>query len=170
MDRLVSVPKGSVEETAGVTDRTDAVERCYREQADRLWHALVLFCGDQEVANDAVSEAFAQAIGRGPGIDDVDRWVWRSAFNIARGDLRRRGRQTSKVPDLPAEVPTETVDLVRALATLTPKQRASIVLHHYAGYSTRETAQIIGSTAGAVGMHLDRGRKRLRNLLGDDHA
>jgi DNA-directed RNA polymerase specialized sigma24 family protein len=110
MDRLVSVPKGSVEETAGVTDRTNAVERCYREQADRLWHALVLFCGDQEVANDAVSEAFAQAIGRGPGIDDVDRWVWRSAFNIARGDLKRRGRQTSKVPDLPAEVPTETVD------------------------------------------------------------
>jgi RNA polymerase sigma-70 factor (ECF subfamily) len=159
-----------MDETAGVTDRTDAVDRCYREQAARLWRALVLFCGDREVANDAVSEAFAQAIARGSAIDDIDRWVWRSAFNIARGDLKRRGRHTSNVPDLPAEVPIETVDLVRALATLTPKQRASIVLHHYAGYSTKETAEIIGSTAGAVGMHLDRGRKRLRRLLGDDDA
>lgn len=159
-----------MDETAGVTDRTDAVDRCYREQAARLWHALVLFCGDREVANDSVSEAFAQAIARGSAIEDIDRWVWRAAFKIARGDLKRRGRQTSDLPDLPAEVPIETVDIVRALATLTPKQRASIVLHHYAGYSTKETAEIIGSTAGAVGMHLDRGRKRLRHLLGDDDA
>ena len=158
-----------MDETSGVTDLTDDVERSYREHAEQLWRALVLFCGDREIANDAVSEAFAQAIARGSAIENVDRWVWRSAFNIARGDLKRRGRHTSALPDLPAEVPTETVDLVRALAKLTPKQRASIVLHHYAGYSTKETAEIIGSTAGAVGMHLDRGRKRLRDLLGDDH-
>jgi RNA polymerase sigma factor (sigma-70 family) len=158
-----------MDQTSGVSDLTDAVERSYREHADRLWRALVLYCGDREVANDAVSEAFAQAIGRGSAIEDVDRWVWRSAFNIARGDLKRRGRQTPIVPDGLAELPVETIDLVRALAELTPKQRASIVLHHYAGYSTKETAEIIGSTAGAVGTHLERGRERLRRLLGDDY-
>jgi RNA polymerase sigma factor (sigma-70 family) len=158
-----------MDEISSVTDLSDGVERTYRAQAERLWRALVLFCGDREIASDAVSEAFAQVIARGSAIDDVNRWVWRAAFNIARGDLKRRGRQTSGVPDLPAEVSTETVDLVRALAKLSPKQRASIVLHHYAGYSTKETAEIIGSTSGAVGMHLDRGRKRLRDLLGDDH-
>jgi RNA polymerase sigma factor (sigma-70 family) len=155
-------------DTSGVADVADAVERSYREQAERLWRALVLFSGDPEVASDAVSEAFAQAMARGPGIVDLDRWVWRSAFNIARGDLKRRGRETSELPDLPAVVPTETVDLVRALAKLTQKQRASIVLHHYAGYSTKEIAEIIASTPGAVGMHLDRGRRRLRELVGDD--
>jgi RNA polymerase sigma-70 factor (ECF subfamily) len=159
-----------MEETASVADHTDDVERTYRVQSERLWHALVLFCGDPEIASDAVSEAFAQAIARGPAVQDLSRWVWKSAFNIARGDLKRRGRDASAVPELPAEVPTETIDLVRALAKLTPKQRASVVLHHYAGYSTKETAAIIGSTAGAVGMHLDRGRKRLRDLLGDDDA
>jgi DNA-directed RNA polymerase specialized sigma24 family protein len=35
----------------------------------------------------------------------------------------------------------------------------------YAGYSAKETAQILGSTAGAVGMHLDRARRRLREEL-----
>ena len=149
-------------------DVADDVEQTYREQADRLWRAIVLFSGDPDIASDAVSEAFAQAIARGSAIDHLDRWIWRSAFLIARGDLKSRGRHTHEVPDLPEEVPAETVDLVKALANLSPKQRASIVLHHYAGYTTRETADIIGSTAGAVGMHLARGRSRLREALGDE--
>ena len=157
-----------MDDMSSVTNLADGVERTYLAQAERLWRALVLFCGDPEVASDAVSEAFAQAIARGDAIRDLDRWIWRSAFNIARGDLKGRGRQTSPVPDLPAPIPIETVDLLRALAKLSPKQRASIVLHHYAGYSTKETAEIIRSTSGAVGIHLDRGRRRLRELLGDD--
>jgi RNA polymerase sigma factor (sigma-70 family) len=156
-----------VDETRTVTDLRAEIERVYKSQGERLWRALVLFSGDRDLASDAVSEAFAQAISRGSAINDLTGWVWRAAFNIARGDLKRRGRPAAELPDLPAEVPMETVDLVRALAKLTQKQRASIVLHHYAGYSTKETAEIIGSTAGAVGMHLDRGRKRLRNLMGD---
>jgi RNA polymerase sigma-70 factor (ECF subfamily) len=157
-----------VGETARVSDQLDAVEEAYRQQAGRLWHALVLFSGAPEIASDAVSEAFAQAIARGPDVQDPARWVWRAAFNIARGELKVRGRHTHEVPDLPAKVPAETLDLVRALAQLSPKQRASIVLHHYAGYSAQETADIIGSTAGAVGMHLARGRGRLRESLGDE--
>jgi RNA polymerase sigma-70 factor (ECF subfamily) len=157
-------------ETLRVATSTDPIERSYREHADRLWRSLVLFCGEPEVASDAVSEAFAQAISRGAAIVDVDRWVWRSAFNIARGELKRRHAHSGELPDLPDVVPTETIDLVEALSQLSPKQRASVILHHYAGYSTKETARIIGSTSGAVGMHLDRGRKRLKELLGDDHA
>jgi len=159
-----------MDKTPLVMDVTDAVERVYREHAERLWRALVLYAGEPEVASDAVAEAFAQAIARGSAIVHLDRWIWRSAFSIARGELKRRGGTTPEVPDLPSEVPAETTDLVRALEKLSSKQRASVVLHHYAGYSTKETAEIIGSTAGAVGMHLGRGRKRLRELLGEDHA
>jgi RNA polymerase sigma-70 factor (ECF subfamily) len=157
-----------VDETEVVTDVDDGIERAYEAQAESLWRALVLFTGDVDVASDAVSEAFAQAIARGTAIRDVEKWVWRAGYNIARGELKRRGDTSPDVPDLPAEVPTDTVDLVRALAQLSAKQRASIVLHHYAGYSAKDTARIIGSTAGAVGMHLERGRKRLRTLLGDE--
>jgi RNA polymerase sigma-70 factor (ECF subfamily) len=159
-----------MDNTPQVVDISDAVERVYREHAERLWRALVLYAGDPEVASDAVAEAFAQAIARGSAVIHLERWVWRSAFHIARGELKGRGRTVPEMPDLPAPVPSETVDLVRALAELSPKQRASVVLHHYAGYTTKETAEVIGSTAGAVGMHLDRGRRRLRELLGDDHA
>jgi hypothetical protein len=61
-----------MDETSSVTDLSDGVERAYRAQAEQLWRALVLFCGDREVASDAVSEAFAQAISRGTAVDHAD--------------------------------------------------------------------------------------------------
>jgi RNA polymerase sigma-70 factor (ECF subfamily) len=68
-------------------------------------------------------------------------------------------------------MPEPTVDIIRALRALSQKQRAAVVLHYYAGYSTRETAALIGSTPPAVGVHLQRARTRLRALLQeDDHA
>ncbi len=142
-----------------------SVERCYREQGERLWRALLLFGNDREVASDSVAEAFAQAIRRGAEIRDIDRWVWRSAFKIARGELKRRRRDDGAVPDLPVELPPSTIDLSRALGRLTPKQRGAIILHHYAGYTNKETAAILGSTTAAVGVHLERARARLREEL-----
>ena len=99
-------------------DVADIVEQTYREQADRLWRAVVLFSGDPEIASDAVSEAFAQAIARGSAIDHLDRWIWRSAFLIARGELKARRRHTHDLPDLPQEVPADTVDLVKLKALM----------------------------------------------------
>jgi hypothetical protein len=45
------------------------------------------------VANDAVAEAFAQAIRRGDEVRDPLRWVTKAAYRIAAGELqlRRRG-------------------------------------------------------------------------------
>lgn len=152
-----------------LTRDADAVERCYREQREKLWRSLLLFTGDRDIADDAVGEAFAQVLRRGAAVRDPARWVWRSAFAIARGELRRRG-DAGELLDVPVEMPEPTVDLVRALKQLSPKQRASIVLHHYAGYSNGEVAAIIGSSAPAVGVHLQRARARLRALLEVRHA
>jgi RNA polymerase sigma factor (sigma-70 family) len=57
------------------------------------------------------------------------------------------------------------VDLVTALRQLSPKQRSSIILYHYAGYPIRDVAEILGSSSGAVRVHLSVGRRRLRALL-----
>lgn len=153
-----------MDEAIAVSAGPSAIERCYREQRERLWRSLLLFSGDPEVASDAVAEAFAQALRRGDAVRDPAAWVWRAAFRIARGELQRRA-STSELTDVPTELPEPAVDLIRALGVLSPKQRASIVLHHYAGYSTKQTAALIGSTSAAVGVHLQRGRTRLRELL-----
>ena len=68
----------------------DAVERVWREHGPKLWRSLTAFTGDADLASDAMAEAFAQALGRGNDIHQADRWIWRSAFLIAKGELKRR--------------------------------------------------------------------------------
>jgi RNA polymerase sigma-70 factor (ECF subfamily) len=163
-----------MDDAVATTAIADRVERCYREQAERLWRSLLLYSANADVASEAVAEAFAQALRRGEGIRDVDAWVWRAAFRIASGDLARRRAEASDeltaTGDRSVEMPEPTVDLVRAMRRLSPKQRGAIVLHHYAGYSNKETARILGTTAAAVGVHLERARRRLRTLLEDTDA
>jgi RNA polymerase sigma-70 factor (ECF subfamily) len=144
------------------------LERVYREEGARLWRAVLLASGSREVADDAVAEAFAQALRRGPAIRDPAAWVWRVAFRLAAGELKERGRVEAFEHEPAAGVPESFIDLWRALARLPLKQRASVVLADYAGWSHREIAKALGSTVSAVGVHVHRARKRLRDLLEDD--
>ena len=146
------------------------LERVYREDGPKLQRAVLLFAGDRDVADDAVAEAFAQALVRGPELQDAKRWVWSVAFRIAAGALKQRRMELAR-SDVAVEPVTETPEvpmaLMAALSKLTPKQRGAVVLFHLGGYPTREVARILGSTAPAVTVHLSVGRKRLRELLED---
>ena len=148
----------------------DELDGLYREQAPRMWRALAAYTGSREMAEDAVAEAFAQAIARGGEIHSPDRWVWRAAYRIAAGDLKRRGTQTQLVADGPMVVNEPAWEVRAALTRLSSMQRAAVVLHYYAGYPASEIAAITGSTAAAVWVHLSRGRRRLAHLLEDNDA
>ena len=50
----------------------DGLDRLYRQQAPRMWRALTAYSGSREVAQDAVAEAFAQAIARGGEIRSLN--------------------------------------------------------------------------------------------------
>jgi RNA polymerase sigma-70 factor (ECF subfamily) len=144
------------------------LERVYREHGPRLWRAVLLASGSREVADDAVAEAFAQALRRGRAVRDPAAWVWRVAFRLAAGELKERGRMDTFEEERMSGAPEPFVDLWRALARLPLKQRASVVLADYAGWSHREIAKALGSSVSAVGVHVHRARKRLRDLLEDD--
>ena len=135
-----------------------------------MWQAVFAFAGDPEVASDAVAEAFTQALGRGGAIRSPERWLWRTIFLIAAGELKRRGRRLPELMEGAYEMNDLAWDLVAALAKLPEKQRAAVVLHHAVGYPAKEIAEIIGSTTPGVYVHLSRGRKRLRELLETDDA
>jgi RNA polymerase sigma-70 factor (ECF subfamily) len=141
------------------------LERLYRKDGARLWRSLLGFTGDPELAKDAMAEAFAQAMGRGDSIRHQGRWVWRAAFRIASGEMKQRSQRRPLKDDRSYEMPEPATDLLRLLRQLSPRQRAVIILHFYAGHSTREIAEILGSTTGTVRVHMSQGRRRLRRLL-----
>jgi RNA polymerase sigma-70 factor, ECF subfamily len=145
------------------------VERVYREQGPRMVRTLFAYARDMEIAEDAVAEAFAQVIRRGDAVHDIAAWVWRSSFRIANGELaERRSRPTGLVPEGRYEIRESAAEVFEALGRLSPKQRAAVLLHHYADLPVREVAASIGSTSAAVRVHLSAGRRRLRELLEDD--
>ena len=159
-----------------VTDRIDGSPKVrlagvYERESARLWRALVGFSGDPTIASDAVAEAFAQALARGDEIDSADRWVWKAAFRIAAGELKRRRRDGGEWPDPAAgELPEPVDHLVSALRQLSPNQRMAVVLHDYADRPTAEVATVMGIARATVYVHLSEGRRRLRTLLEDDDA
>jgi RNA polymerase sigma-70 factor (ECF subfamily) len=154
-----------MDETRLRTGFTDEVEHVYRDQGERLWRSVFLFAGDREIASDAVAEAFAQVLRRGEAVRSVEHWVWRTAFRVAAGLLQRRRAVGPPHQEQTYDIPQETIDLIRALRALSPKQRAAVVLHHYGDRPIREVAALLNSTPAAVGVHLHRARARLRILL-----
>ncbi len=146
------------------------IEALYRQEADKMWRALFAFSADAEIASDAVAEAFAQAIRRGSAIRDPRAWVWKSAFRIASGELKRRSRNVNLIPDSSYFDPEVDTELLAALAQLPDGQRAAVVLHYYADASVREISRRTGMSQLSVRANLSRGRKRLKLLLGDRHG
>lgn len=152
------------------TSPSGELERLYRDQRDRMWRAVFAFAGDPDVASDAVAEAFTQALRRGDALHSPERWLWRTIFRIAAGELKERGRRVAEPVEGAYEMDDLARDLVAALAELSEKQRAAVVLHHVIGHPAKEIAQIIGSTTPGVHVLLSRARKRLRQLLEADDA
>lgn len=145
------------------------VERVYRQEGPRMVRALFAYARSREIAEDAVSEAFAQALRRGPAIQDVAAWAWRSSFRIADRELSARGRGSGDPPpEVSYEMSDAAIEVFEAIGRLSPKQRAAVLLHHYADRPVREVASMIGSSSAAVRVHLSAGRRRLRQLLEAD--
>jgi RNA polymerase sigma-70 factor, ECF subfamily len=142
----------------------------YRTTGLALWRAVYAYTGGRrDVADDAVAEAFARAIQQDGVIRRPESWLYRTAFRIAAAELRRT-RSLTELQDWAHDEPPEVTDLVKALRSLSPNQRAAVFLFYQADLPVREVARLMGTSTAAVKVHLHRGRGRLRELLGDEEV
>jgi RNA polymerase sigma-70 factor (ECF subfamily) len=156
--------EGSHVTTRVATTRTD-IESVYRQHGTRLWRAVFAYSQDRHVADDAVAEAFAQALRRGSAIRSPEKWVWKAAFRIAAGHLQERRKSMPLLTAGSVRNPEPAWELLAALRELPQRQRACLVLHYYGGYAAAEIGKMTGSTSAAVRMHLTRGRRHLSERL-----
>ena len=157
-----------MESAVAVIDARPDIEGLYRADGDRLWRAIYAFAGDPEIASDAVAEAYAQLLRRGSAVRDPAAWVWRTAFRVSRGSLKARRQDDHATRPAGEHIDSYLdQDLLDAIRQLPDGQRAAVVLFYYADLPVREIADRLGSNSLAVRANLTRGRRRLRDLLGD---
>jgi len=156
-------------------DRAIDLERLFRDVAPGLWRTVYAYAaGLPAVADDAVAEAFARALERADTIRDPVPWLYRTAFRIAAAELKRQRTEPTPLPrsspDVAAIPAAGLADLLPALRQLSPAQRAAVVLHYEADLPVRDVASQMGTSVAAVKVHLFRGRRKLRDLLGAEEA
>jgi RNA polymerase sigma-70 factor (ECF subfamily) len=136
-------------------------------------------CGDRELAEDAVQAAWLVAWRKLRSLRDPDRvrpWLLAVTANEARQLVRRRHGPVVEV-DVDVEAPgdkrndpsagIERLDLRRALAHLSPDDRALVAMHYVIDLSSDELGAAIGTSPPAARMRLSRIVDRLRKELCD---
>lgn len=148
------------------------VEAVYRAVHPRLWRALLAFTGNAELASDAEAEAFAQVLRRGDAVDDVEAWVWSSAFRIASGLLAAWSNSTD-LARMDDRMPSSgsVTEFLGLLANLSPQQRACVALRYLGEYTSPEIGELLGTSAGTVRVQLNRAHAALRQSMTEaEHA
>ena len=159
--------------TADVMSDVSHFDALFADHYPRLVRALTLVAGDQEVAADAVQEAFGKAHLKWRKIsryDDPIGWVRRVAINQIRDAHRRHERKNRALRRLASREPmvTEPVEpdeFGRLLAALPTQQRAATALFYVDGLTIAEIAVALDIAEGSVKSHLHDARRRLKPLL-----
>ncbi len=143
----------------------------FDSHATALFRTILAFTGGRsDVAEDAVGEAFARATAHADEIRDLVPWLYRVAFNVATDELRRDRRRVDHALEDPVQFPPEAFGLFEALRHLPPRERAAMVLFYVEDLPVADVAARMGVAAPTVRVHLMKGRRRLRDLLGDEEV
>lgn len=136
----------------------------YVESHDRLYTVLRLVTGDDEVASEAVDEAFTRALekwARVSAMENPNGWTYKVALNYARRSTRRRGWPSSAPSTASSTDDYADLDLWRAVARLPHRQRTAMTLRYVADLRERDIAGAMGVRPGTVARLLHDARKSL---------
>ena len=138
----------------------------------RAYGVAYQLVGRRSESEDVAQETLARAFVHWRKIRGyAEAWVVRVAGNLAIDSWRRTNRldaaDHSNRPDTSSPGPSgHRVDLHRALATLSRRQREVIVLRFLADLPEAEVARALGCSVGSVKQHASRGLATLRTTMG----
>ena len=165
-------------------DDASLVERCKRGDAaafddlvrrhrSKVLNLALQMMGDAEAAEDLAQEAFVsafRALPRFRGESSFFTWVYRITLNLCFAFLSRRhpsaAPHTSEaIANSPAEPVLRKMQVRRALDTLGPELRSTLILREIHGLTYQEIAEIASIPVGTVRSRLSAARERFRKAM-----
>jgi RNA polymerase sigma factor (sigma-70 family) len=158
-----------------VTERELEYAWFFRAEFPSVLRTVFLILRDRGRAEDIAQDAFTQLYTHWRKVSRYERpeaWVRRVAIRMA---LRQQKRDRLRaVLERSTVVPTPDhsteLDLAGAMASLSPTQRAVVVLYYYEDRPTAEIGEILGMSQSTVRVHLSRARRHLAELLREEVA
>jgi len=155
----------------------ERLETLFDAHHERLYRLARRLSRDPEEARDLVQDAFLRAARRPASIpmpaSEAEAWLVRVVINLCRDRQRRilvRRRKTPQPQSSAGGPDPETAAVARttvqaALARLSPRRRAVVVLHELEDQPVRRVAETLGLAQVTVRWHLSAAKKELARLL-----
>jgi RNA polymerase sigma-70 factor (ECF subfamily) len=138
----------------------------FEDEHRGLLKALHFVTGDRVEAADLMQESFLKRWDRIDTIQDPRAYLFRIALNGSKMRARRAARAAGRLLPVIVRDPYEDVDVredVRQMfRSLSPRQRAALVLLDLYGYGSEEAGRIMGVRASTVRALATQGRAALR--------
>jgi RNA polymerase sigma factor (sigma-70 family) len=176
MDETAAIVYTASVDPQEVDDLASTFEAFVDAEKTRFHGALRLLTRDRAEAEDLMQDAYLKVWERWHhvrSLDDPTGYLYRTAMNMYR-KRRRRAAVAIRyaIRPRPARDQLDEVEsrdeVLRALATLSPRQRMSLVLTDLLDLSSEDAGRVMGVKATTVRVLASQGRAALRASTGDD--
>jgi RNA polymerase sigma factor (sigma-70 family) len=153
--------------------KAETWEQVYETAFPRLYRGLIAIGARPTEAEDALHDAFLDALGKNGELQDLHRpdgWLFVVA---ARRWRRQRIRDRIFAPfgsakDQCSEPSSDHVAVLAEIARLPLRQRQVLVSRYVLDLSQEETAELLGIARGTVAAATTQAAAKLRERLGND--
>jgi RNA polymerase sigma factor (sigma-70 family) len=151
-------------------------EEFFRREKAGLYRVLCIVTRNRHEAEELTQDAFVRVQERWErvgGMDDPRAYLYRTAMNAFRMGFRRtavaarRRLGVTRPDDAIADVDANDA-VMRALAPLTDRQRAAVVLTDLLGFPSDEAGHMLGIRASTLRVHVARAHAALKGAMTDD--
>lgn len=153
----------------------DAFTELVRRRQSWIRNLMRRCCGDPVLADDLAQQVFLQVWQKIGHLQDADKfgaWLKRVAINVwlqhlRKNDVLRNADELDESASQQQTTPGLGMDLDRALSAMSNPERLCVILSYHEGMSHGEIAELTDLPLGTVKSHINRGAKRLKQLLSD---
>ena len=150
-------------------------EDFFRSEKEGLYRTLCFVTRNRHEAEELTQDAFVRVLERWERVsrlDDPRAYLYRTAMNAFRSRYRRAllaaKRTLGAIPPDDAIAAVDERDVaVRALAALSPRQRAAVVLIDVLGFPSKDAGRMLGIRPSTVRMHASRAHAALKEAMTD---
>ena len=166
---------GTAASGSDARDQSRDLSTVFYEEYPRLWSIAFAMLGDAHLAEEVVMETFVKAFSSWTRLRRLDYppgYLKKIVLNLCRSKLRRRSvelrvnalahgsreREANEWEQAGSDI---RLDVLEALAELSPMQRACVVLRYFDDMTDRQVAETLDCSVGTVKSHIFRARKAL---------